>query len=95
MADAWVVVPAVLIRIVMHPILLAVQQQLGVLEEANRHQRDELIRTHAELQELQGKYKSLQTAHALTADSPERSQARKQLSAIISKVDKTLELLKE
>jgi archaellum component FlaC len=72
-----------------------VQQQLGVLEEANRHQRDELIRTHAELQELQGKYKSLQTAHALTADTPERSQARKQLNAIISKVDKTLELLKE
>lgn len=72
-----------------------VQRQLAASEEANRHQRDELIRTHAELQELQGKYKSLQTAHALTADSPERLQARKQLNAIISKVDKTLELLKE
>ena len=71
------------------------QRQIDELRENNGHQREELIRTHAELVDLQNKYKALQTAHALTSDSPERSAARKQISAIISKVDKTLELLKE
>lgn len=69
--------------------------QIDELKQAYGHQREELIRTHAELVELQGKYKSLQTAHALLTDSPERTAARKQLTAIITKVDKTLELLKE
>ena len=71
------------------------QARIGELEEANGHQREELIRTHAELVELQNRYRTLQTAHALSTDAPERTQARKQISAIISKVDKTLELLKE
>lgn len=71
------------------------QARIDELREANGHQRDELIRTHAELVELQKNYRTLQTAHALSTDAPERSQARKQISAIISKVDKTLELLKE
>jgi len=71
------------------------QARIGELREANGHQRDELIRTHAELVELQNRYRTLQTAHALSTDAPERTQARKQISAIISKVDKTLELLKE
>lgn len=70
-------------------------RQIDELREANGHQREELIRTHSELVELQKSYKTLQTAHALSADSPERTQAKKQLAAIISKVDKTLELLKE
>ena len=71
------------------------QARIDELREANGHQRDELIRTHAELVELQNRYRTLQTAHALSTDAPERTQARKQISAIISKVDKTLELLKE
>ena len=70
-------------------------RQIDELKEANGHQRDELIRTHAELVELQKNYKTLQTAHALSSDTPERTQAKKQIAAIISKVDKTLELLKE
>lgn len=49
------------------------QARIGELEDANGHQREELIRTHAELVDLQNKYKTLQTAHALSADSPERS----------------------
>jgi hypothetical protein len=70
-------------------------RQIDELEEANGHQREELIRTHAELVELQESYRALQTAHALSAGTPERAQAKKHLAAIISKVDKTLELLKE
>ena len=69
--------------------------QIEELRAANEHQRDELIRTHAQLVQLQNDYKNLHTAHALLTDSPARSSARKQISAIITKVDKTLELLKE
>lgn len=71
------------------------RQELAILQEANEHQRDELLRTHAELQQLRDENRRLQTAHALVADSPERDKARRQLTSIINKVDKTLELLKE
>ena len=69
--------------------------QLDILNEANQKQREEIIRSHAEFAELQAKYKALQTAHALVADSPERDVARKQLTSILRKVDNTLQLLKE
>ena len=70
-------------------------RQIDELRETNGHQREELIRTHAELVDLQAKHRLLQTARALSSDTPERTQAKKQLTAIITKVDKTLELLKE
>ena len=70
-------------------------QRIDVLTDANLHQREELIRTHAELADLQAKHKQLTTAHALLADSPQRDVARKQITSIISKVDKALDLLKE
>ena len=71
------------------------QARIAELQEANGHQREELIRTHVELVDLQKKYRTLQMAHALLTDSPERSAARKQINSIITKVDKTIELLKE
>ncbi len=70
-------------------------EQIDELRNQNSLQRDELIRTHAELVDMQNKYKALQTAHALTCDSPERIMARKHINALIAKVDKTLDLLKE
>lgn len=69
--------------------------QLTIFEEANEKQRQEILRSHAELVELQNKYKNLQTAHALLAETPERDIARKQLTSIIRKVDTTIALLKE
>lgn len=71
------------------------RHELTVLKDANEHQREELLRTHAELKQLRDENRRLQTAHALVADSPERDKARRQLTSIINKVDKTLELLKE
>ncbi len=70
-------------------------KRIDDLMQTNAHQRDELIRTHADLVELQSKYKALQTAHALLSDSPEKDAARKQINALITKVDKTLEILRE
>ena len=68
--------------------------RLAVLEDANAHQREELIRTHADLSALQQQYKHLQTAHALVSDSPERLQAKRKITAIIHKVDEAMENLK-
>lgn len=70
-------------------------RQLQILEEANQRQRDEILRTHTELTELQQQYKKLQTAHALVAESPQRDVARRQLTAIIKKIDTTINLLQD
>ena len=59
----------------------AQQQQITALQEENRRQREEIIRTHAELVKLKSDYNHLHTAHALVAndvDDEERARARHQ-----------------
>lgn len=73
---------------------MALKDKIAVLEDANERQRQEMIRTHAELAELQTEYKRLRAAHALLADSPEREQVKRQLTQMIHLVDKAIENLK-
>lgn len=70
------------------------QCRIGELEQENRSQREELIRTHAELKELQQQYRHLQGAHALIGSEVTRVQARNQLTYLIAQVDQALEALK-
>lgn len=72
---------------------IALQQQLVFLEEANQRQYDELLRAHAELDELRNKHKQLMVAHALSAQSEDRAQAKRLITALISKIDQTLCLM--
>jgi len=69
------------------------RQQLAIYKQANDTQRGELLRSHAELLELQKKYQSLQTAHALVSDDESKERARKQIASLINKIDRTIELL--
>jgi len=73
----------------------AAQQEVDRLTKANEHQRAELIRTHSELSEMTEKYRRLMTAHAMLSDSPDRDKARRQITQLINRVDKTLALIKE
>lgn len=70
------------------------RQQVEQLQDANNRQRQEMIRTHAELNTLRQDYKYLRMAHALLTESPERDIVRRQLTNMIHLVDKALDNLK-
>ncbi len=76
----------------------AQQQQITALQEENRRQREEIIRTHAELVKLKSDYNHLHTAHALVAndvDDEERARARQRITNLIAQVDRAIEVLKQ
>ena len=74
----------------------ALQQQLLALQEENELQRNEILRTHAELVKLKEDYKHLETAHALlaeTTDNEHRKRAKQRLTNLIAQVDRVLDAL--
>ena len=76
----------------------AQQQQITALQEENRRQREEIIRTHAELVKLKSDYNHLHTAHAFVAtdvDDEERARARQRITNLIAQVDRAIEVLKQ
>lgn len=71
----------------------ALQQDNTRLKEEIDRQRQELIRTHAELVALQQQNRRLSIANSLTsAESAE--QATKRLNAIIAQLDKAIDVLR-
>ncbi|MBR2935809.1 MAG: hypothetical protein IKB81_01865 [Paludibacteraceae bacterium] len=75
------------------------QENMRILKEENIRQREEILQSHAELQQLKQDYSRLQTAHAMIAgeqmNEEERQKAKQKLTAIISRIDKALEVLKQ
>ncbi len=65
----------------------ALQQQVSEKDE-------EIFNLRTELKQLQSEHRTLQTAHALTVDSPNRLKAKRQLQSIIADIDKTIDILK-
>ena len=74
------------------------QHQLSLLKEENIRQREEILQSHAELQQLKREYARLQAAHTLLAgdemNEEERQKAKQRLTSLISQIDKALEILK-
>ena len=75
------------------------QLQVKSLQEENQRQRDEIIQTHADMQQLKHDYNKLHTAHILLlgnqADDDDRIKTKQRLTNIILLIDKTLEILKQ
>ena len=75
------------------------QEDLRLLKEENIRQREEILQSHAELQQLKKDYTRLQTAHALLngegMNDEERQKARQRITSIISQIDRALEVLKQ
>lgn len=75
------------------------QEDMQHLKEENIRQRDEILQSHAELQQLKMDYNRLQTAHALLAGDElaeeKRQKAKQRLTTIISQIDRALEVLKQ
>ena len=70
-------------------------EQVNMLLKNNDQQRQEVIRSHAEIQALQKQNRELQTALAFVDDSEGKDIARRRIKALIDKIDRTIELLNE
>ena len=72
----------------------ALQQENATLRLDIEKQRQELIRTHSELLELQQKNRRIATANALTS-AEGAEEATKRLNALIAQVDRAIAALKK
>ena len=73
----------------------SLQQDYSRLQEENEEQRREIMRTHAELVELQNQYKTLRIAKGLSEDPEQQEIARRHINNIINQIDRVLEILKQ
>ena len=71
----------------------ALQQENASLRADLDKQRQELIRTHSELLELQQKNRRLAVANAMTS-AENNEEATKRLNALIAQVDRAIAALK-
>ena len=71
----------------------ALQVENAQLREDAQRQREELIRTHSELQELQQKNRRLATANAMSS-AEGSEEATKRINALIAQVDRAIAALK-
>ena len=74
------------------------QRQLLDLQQKNQSQREEIMRSHAELVKLRAEYNNLETAYALLAentDGEQRDRVRQRITNLIAQVDRALEALKQ
>lgn len=73
------------------------QLQMKSLQEENRRQREEIIQTHADIQQLKRDYNNLHTAHTMLlaseATAEDRAKAKQKITNIILQIDKALEAL--
>ena len=72
----------------------ALQQENAQLRLDIEKQRQELIRTHSELLDLQQKNRRIATANALTS-AEGAEEATKRLNALIAQVDRAIAALKK
>ena len=73
------------------------KQQVLDLQQENERQRDEIIRTHAELVQIKADYKHLETAYALLSedtDNEQRERVRTRLTNMIAQIDRAIEALR-
>ena len=72
----------------------ALQQENAALREDIERQRQELIRTHSELVELQQKNRRIAVATAMSSAETEE-EATKRINALIAQVDRAIAALRK
>ena len=72
----------------------ALQRENAALREDIERQRQELIRTHSELVDLQQKNRRLSVANAMSSEE-NSEEATKRLNALIAQVDRAIAALKK
>lgn len=74
---------------------LALREENERLRQLTEQQRDEMMRTHSELLELQQRYRQLSIAHTVSATAENRERAKQQITSLIQRVDRAIEILKQ
>lgn len=73
------------------------QLQVESLKEENQRQREEIIQTHSDMQQLKRDYNKLHTAHTILlagdATAEDRAKAKQKITNIILQIDKAIEAL--
>ena len=73
------------------------QLQVKALQEENQRQREEIIQTHADMQQLKYDYNKLHMAHTMLlakeATAEDRAKAKQKITNIILQIDKAIEAL--
>ena len=72
----------------------ALQQENAALREDVERQRQELIRTHSELLDLQQKNRRIAVANAMS-EAETKEEANKRINALIAQVDRAIAALKK
>ena len=72
----------------------ALQRENAQLKEESERQRQELIRTHSELLDLQQKNRRIAVANAMS-DAETNEEALKRINALIAQVDRAIVALKK
>ena len=72
----------------------ALQRENAQLKEESERQRQELIRTHSELLDLQQKNRRIAVANAMS-DAETNEEALKRINALIAQVDRAITALKK
>lgn len=73
----------------------ALREENERLREANQSQRAEILRSHAELAELEMQYSRLRLASAMTGTPEECDAARRRLTQLIAQIDHVIEVLRQ
>lgn len=73
----------------------ALQEENSALKADYDKQREEIIRSHSELEALRRNYKHLQDAMGLLGADETREAARRHLTQLIAQIDNALEILKQ
>lgn len=73
----------------------ALQAENAQLRELNEQQRQEMLRSHSELLDLQQRNRHLLEANAMLGSPEERELAKRRITALINQVDKAIETLKQ
>lgn len=73
----------------------ALRQENADLRVKNEDLREDAIRDKAEIRELRDRVNKLRMARALSETDESREAAKRQLTALIGKIDRALEVLKQ
>lgn len=73
----------------------AIEQENASLQQQVEKQREEIIRTHGELAQLQKQYRQLQTAFALIDNETNKQKAKQHLNYLIQRIDLAISTLKQ
>lgn len=73
----------------------ALEKENESLRQTAEQQRVEMMRTHSELVDLQQRYRQLHIAHAVSASAEDRDRAKAQITAIIQRVERVIDILKQ